>query len=147
MSAMGTKSTLNMYRSKEKPRYEGCYDGSWGSSLLFKARTGSLEVNARTYRFNGRGNMCEWCEGRENETVAHLVIECEGHEYERGMLIGNLKEVLGEEKWEVVKTGEDRGMAVLLGLEDKIRRICTEEERQDVLRCMKRFLEGVWVKR
>ena len=48
--------------------------------------------------------MCEWCEGRENEIAAHLIIECEGHEHEKGMVIENLKEVLGEEKWGVVNT-------------------------------------------
>ena len=53
----GIKSTLSMHRSKVKPRYDSCYDSSWGSSLLFKARMGPLEVNARTYRFNG-GKIC-----------------------------------------------------------------------------------------
>ena len=61
------------------------------------------------------------------------MIECEGHEHERGKLIEKQKMVLGEEKWEVIKTGEDRGMAVKVGLEDIIRRICTEEKIQEVL--------------
>ena len=43
-----TKSTLLLYRGKEVPKRELFYDGSWRGDLLFRARTGSLEVNGRT---------------------------------------------------------------------------------------------------
>ena len=42
------KSTLKWYSMKDRPRYESFYDGGWSSELLFKARSQSLELNART---------------------------------------------------------------------------------------------------
>ena len=49
---MRNKTTLQNYgEMKETPRKELFYDGSYGSSLLFKARTNSLEVNRRTWRW------------------------------------------------------------------------------------------------
>ena len=47
---MTGKSTLQWYEHKVKPLAERVYDGGYGSELLFKARSQSLEVNARTYR-------------------------------------------------------------------------------------------------
>ena len=55
------KQTLARYSLKVAPRRENFYDGSWGSSLLFKARSGALELNDRTYRFNPRNTKeCEF---------------------------------------------------------------------------------------
>ena len=44
------KSTLKWYESKLKPMAERLYDGSYSSELLFRSRSQSLVVNARTYR-------------------------------------------------------------------------------------------------
>ena len=52
MVAINGKVTLEWYANRECPNYVRYYDGSVGSQLLFKARTQSLEVNARTYRWN-----------------------------------------------------------------------------------------------
>ena len=43
------KSTLGLYQRKEKPRKELFYDDSKRWELFFKARSGSIELNARTY--------------------------------------------------------------------------------------------------
>ena len=45
---MTGKSTLQWYEHKVKPLAERVYDGGYGSELLFKARSQSLEVNAHT---------------------------------------------------------------------------------------------------
>ena len=56
---MGNKSTLKMCSEKVAPRKEIYYSGNKGSSLLFKARTNSSEVNDRTCRFNeSRERIC-----------------------------------------------------------------------------------------
>ena len=41
---MEKKRSLRWYKNKEKPNNEEIYNGSWGSTLLYKARTDSLEV-------------------------------------------------------------------------------------------------------
>ena len=88
------KSTLHWYARKEKPEMERCYDGSPNSTLLFKARTQSLEVNARTYRWSETGSkMCGVC-GDGDETVEHVMVECGGYDEMREEFkmrsIGNL---------------------------------------------------------
>ena len=45
------KSSVEWYRRKTQPKSECFYDGSMGSELPFKARTKSLEVNSRVYRW------------------------------------------------------------------------------------------------
>ncbi|KAG0722019.1 hypothetical protein GWK47_045250 [Chionoecetes opilio] len=44
---MARKSTLQWYRWKQKPEGVTWHVGDWGSKLLYKARTGTLEVNGR----------------------------------------------------------------------------------------------------
>ena len=53
---MENKETLQWYKDKNKPRWESCYDGSWEAKLLFKAKSESLEVNSRTYRWDNGGD-------------------------------------------------------------------------------------------
>ena len=52
---MEKKNSLRWYKVKEKPRKENIYDGSWESTLLFKARTDSLEVNEK--KKDGEGKL------------------------------------------------------------------------------------------
>ena len=67
---MTGKSTLKWYESKEKPASERPHDGSFSSELLFKARFQSLEVNARTYRWNKDGSKeCKVCAMGVDERV------------------------------------------------------------------------------
>ena len=71
------KSTLALYHGKEKPRKELFYDGSKRGELLFKARTGSMELNARTYRWNPEGTKnCLMCRCGDEETIEHCMVEC-----------------------------------------------------------------------
>ena len=48
MMGMENKSFLKLYSLKGKPKRELFYNEDWGSSLLFKARSNSFEVNDRT---------------------------------------------------------------------------------------------------
>ena len=51
-----------MYSEKSQPKKELFLNGSWGSLLLYKVITNSLELNFRTLSFNeGRGKICEAC--------------------------------------------------------------------------------------
>ena len=59
---MEKKNSLRWYKVKEKPRKENIYDGSWGSTLLFKARTDSLELNEKKRKWGGVNDKCEKCE-------------------------------------------------------------------------------------
>lgn len=43
------KNNVEMvYKRKQKPERVNWYRGDWGSKLLFKARTGTLEVKGRS---------------------------------------------------------------------------------------------------
>jgi hypothetical protein len=92
---VGERSTLRIYKNKPAPGEEKFYDGSLSAALLFKARTGSLEVKARTYRWSGSGEICEWCTDGERETIEHLMIECRGHTQERETAIHGFITILG----------------------------------------------------
>ena len=50
----GNEKALTWYKNKEKPNNEKIYNGSWESTLLFKARTGSLEVNEKRRKWGGK---------------------------------------------------------------------------------------------
>ena len=61
------------------------YNGSWKSTLLFKARTDSLEVNEKRKKWGAGKDTCEKCEikrERNIETLEHVFIECP--EYKKG---------------------------------------------------------------
>jgi hypothetical protein len=139
------KSTLSLYSRKKEPRMEDIYDGSWASSLLFKARTGSLEVNGRTYRWSGVGEECTWCNLQEKETVHHLMVECEGHRQERELYLESLSHSLGEELLVGVLQSEDLGLGVLLGFECEDERL--KRKRREVVARTKMFLMALWRKR
>ena len=53
--------------------------------LLFRARTGSLEVNGRTYRWNQEvTNNCFMCKRGEEETTQHCMVECRAYPINAG---------------------------------------------------------------
>ena len=84
------------FKEKIAPMKEMYYDGSYASELLFKARSLSLEVNSRTYRFPLTKN--KECLGRLSgidETVEHMVCECQAYGGERKILIKNIVESAG----------------------------------------------------
>ena len=96
---MSGKSTLEWYRGKDRPGYESCYDGSYGSDLLFKARTKSLELNSRVYRWtNGGSKTCIVCESGEDETIEHMITECDRYVDARARMLNIVKEQIGVEE-------------------------------------------------
>ena len=71
------KSTVKWYESNMEPLAERIYDGSYCSEFLFKARSQSLEVIARTYRWNSDGcNVCRVCDSGEEKSVYHVIVDC-----------------------------------------------------------------------
>ena len=140
---MDTKSSLEWYRAKEVPRSELFFDGNLGSSLLFKARSKSLEVNSRVYRWRNEGSkQCRMCDGGQDETVEHLLLECPGYESERREMMSAVTGEMGTERWAAVQgEGTNRVMEVLLGLS------CGKEWNDVMAESVKRFLEKAWGKR
>ena len=131
--------SLEWYRNKDRPSKEKFYDGGVGSGLLFKARTGSLETNRRTWRWNGGGRSCNQCVVGENpvdESVEHILIECDRYEEERRELDTFMGNKIGVTRWEEEKQSENRGIDYVLGFRELKN-----------MRGTKKFLEGAWRKR
>ena len=136
---MKSKMTLKWYKSKKSPGSEHVYDCSYSSELLFKARSQSLEVNARTYRWNAEGSKeCKVCDTRAEESVFHIIVKCVGYEREREVLMHEANVNFGNDFFETWGVDENRGMYQLLGLNESNCRICE---------VMKIFLVNVWKKR
>ena len=144
-NGMRCKKTLNVYRNKCYPSVEEFYVGDFKSQLLFKARTGSLELNGRIYRWSGKSEKCEWCDMGVKENIEHLIMECNGHKNERVEMLERVKDLIGEDKMNDIKRKEDRGMSVLLGFK------CVDKEinafRVEIVDAVKMFLLKVWSKR
>ena len=115
---MSEKTTLEWYQRKDRSRYESFYDGSRGGDLLFRARTKSLEVNSRVYRWkNGGSKVCEVCERGVDETVEHLMLECEGYGGARDRMLDVVTEEIGVEACrEMRERNAGEWMEYLLGL-------------------------------
>ena len=81
LRGMNEKSTVDWYRGRNQSKYENFYDGSFGGNLLFRVRTKSLEVKSRVSRWkNGECKMCMMYEKGVDETVEHLMLECERYD-------------------------------------------------------------------
>ena len=139
------KTSLARYGKKKCPKKETFYDGSWVSSLLFGARSGSLDLNERTYRFNDtRSKICEHgCiqGGRQREeTVQHIMTECEGYPEAMDWAIREYNDILGEQRFrEISESSEDQGLDFLIGLEDDV--------PPEVLEVTKAYLGLIWIER
>ena len=140
---MEDKSSLIWYKGKTTPKCEVFYDGSLGSSLLFKARTKSLEVNSRTYRWADNGSkICQKCVGGIDETVEHFMLMCPRYEEERDYLLGIVAQELSVDQWDRVAEGDiDEIMKFLLGLSR------VEETNKKIIEGVKAYLERAWYKR
>ena len=109
------KSMLKWYESKVKPMPERVYDGSFGSELLFKVRSQSLEVNGRIHRWNESGSReCRVCGIGAEENVYHLIVECAGYERERAVFIEDVSAIIGND---IFDEWNDSNMRKILGLE------------------------------
>ncbi|MPC29593.1 hypothetical protein E2C01_022834 [Portunus trituberculatus] len=74
------ESTLEWYKEKEAPMYERWYGGSLGGDL-FKARAQCVDVS------ESRSKVCQMCDMGEDETVEHVMLECEKCERGRHEMI------------------------------------------------------------
>ena len=64
----------------EEIKDPGFYDNTWGSELLFKARTNTLKLGWRLNKMEGVSAMCRVCDDKSIEDVVHFVGECKGYE-------------------------------------------------------------------
>ena len=111
------EKTLAYYKNKEAPKVENIYDGSLNGILFFKARTLSLELKTRTYRWSeDNSKICQVC-CQEEESLQHILAECVGYHEIRLAFIGEMIEILGLAVWEDISTRDDYAIAYLLGLE------------------------------
>ena len=74
---------------------------------------------------------------RQVETLEHFMTECKAYEEERRVFESKVKDKIGWEIWERRKGEEDRGMKLILGL----------EENKDIVWDTKHFLNEIWKKR
>ncbi|KAF2345624.1 hypothetical protein FHG87_023619 [Trinorchestia longiramus] len=137
---MKWKIILIWYASKNVPRFEMFYDGSFGSQLLFAVRCKALSVNRHTWRWNmGNTRLCLQCNRGVEETVEYLVLECSKYEHERESLMDVVHEQYGENKRNARCVEEDSGMRYLVGLDEECNMI--------VVDAMEDFLVHAWNKR
>jgi len=139
------KSTLRFYKEKKEPMKEVFYDGSFEGKLLFRARSGSLEVNGRTYRWNGGREDCQNCCYGGKETIEHFMIECNRYEEERAGLIQVIQGLVGQELWHEIQDREDRGMGIVLGF--KAGKEAIDSNMGRIVEATKAFLKAAWKKR
>ncbi len=138
-SEMLSKSTLTLYRKRDKwGAYEGLGRGK-GNRLVLKARTGDLETHARTHHWDHLGPECRVC-GGSYESVTHIVMECEGYRIERRELLQELKRVWSDRRWDEWQSSIlDDQVAIVLGLLGKY------DAQQ--MNQVGQFLARVWEKR
>lgn len=106
----GTNGRLN--------RSEGFYNGSLGSVLFFKARSKSLKMNSRVFRWaSGGSKICHMCEWGVDETIVHMLLECHKYERERMGMREIVTQEIGIEEWNRLLEGNIKMvMEFLLGL-------------------------------
>ena len=133
------KSTLRYYR-KRVPGREPFFSGNWGSRLLFRARSDTLELNGRK-RGQGGTRWCERCgrEGdREVETLEHVLVECAHYSVLRERWMNSVRNVVGEESWTQMRDGE---------LGECISQLLGFGGRSDLAELTRDFLVGMWARR
>ncbi len=86
---------MKWYAMKQKPEKIGWHKGDWGSNLLFRARTGTIEVNGR--KREEQKQSCSFCIGVK-ETAEHVIMECDGYEEKRSQLKEKVKAIISEEE-------------------------------------------------
>ena len=137
---IANKSTLSLYSAKEAPRREDCYFGSLGCSLLFKARSGSLETNRRTHWYNEeRTKNCQMCSLGTEETIHHLLFECRGFDVDREWAMTKYRDLLGIQGFDLMKEKDDDGLGFILGLDEEAPRV--------IMEITKVYLGMVWKQR
>ena len=136
-NGLENKSTMAWYKRKQAPRYESWYDGSVGGDLLFRARAQCMDVNARNYRWTESGSKaCQKCETGVDETVEHVVLECERYERERVEMMQAVMSEMGCEEGVWMELTGEEWMTLLLGLHD--------EKNVEMIVAVKKYLERMW---
>ena len=93
------KASLNRYRKyKTKIKQEDIYNNKYESVLLFKARTGTLELNIEK-RHKGEDTTCDLCKTGD-ETDIHFILECNKLNDKRDKKI--IEKYKGESKEETI---------------------------------------------
>ena len=134
---MERKETLEWYKEKEVPKCERWYEGSLGGDLLFRARTQCLDVNARNYRWSeSRSKVCQMCDRGVDETVLHVVLECEKYNRERTRMMQVFLSEMGRDVNVFAERTGREWMVLLLGLRG--------ETNGRVIEAVKEFLERMW---
>ncbi|KAF2350380.1 hypothetical protein FHG87_018863 [Trinorchestia longiramus] len=137
--SMNGKTTLIWYASKNVPRFEMFYGGTFGSQLLFAVRCKALSVNKQIWRWNeGNTRLCLQSNRGVEETVEHLVLECSKYEHERENFMDVVHELCGVNKWNARCVEEDSDMRYLVGLD--------EECNMTAVDAMNDFLVHAWNK-
>ena len=96
-----------------------------------------MDVNERNYRWSeSRSKVCQMCDMGEDESVEHVVLECEKYERDRMEMMQVILTEL-RHSWDerVEKTGRE-WMVLLLGL--------CRETNERMIEAVKEFLEKMW---
>ena len=99
-----------------------------------------MDVYERNYRWSESCNkVCQMCDMGEDESVEHVVLECEKYERDRMEMLQVILTELGH-SWDerVEKTGRE-WMVLLLGL--------CRETNERMIEAVKEFLEKKWCAR
>lgn len=134
-AGMEGKSTLKWYKRKQKPEGVTWHWGDWGSKLLYKARTGTLELNGRNREVENQ--KCS-CRTQVKETVEHFIVECDKYNGQRSTLINSVETVIGRTEWHRRLEEEDGAICTVLGLYGD----SVEAER--IVPSTKAFLKQCW---
>ena len=96
---MRNKSMLEKYRSKEEKKFEEWLDREEGRTV-FNIRAGSLGLRNRTGR-TVQDKTCQKCTEGEVENEQLVVLKCQAYRVERNRMLGKVRRIWGEERWEV----------------------------------------------
>ncbi|MPC31566.1 hypothetical protein E2C01_024860 [Portunus trituberculatus] len=106
--------------------------------VIFFSELGQcMDVNARNYRWSeSHSKVCQMCDMGEDETVEHVMLECEKYERERHEIMQLILSELGHNRDErVEKTGRE-WMVLLLGL--------CKGTSERIIEDVKEYLERMW---
>merc|ERR1711942_379999 len=93
------KTSVRIYKNfKPQIKNDGCYDNSFSSNLLFKARSNTLKLKYINRHTNG-SISCDLC-GNEKEDIVHFLLDCK--ELDRARDKNVLKEYYDPDKESMV---------------------------------------------
>ena len=79
-----------------------------GGDFLFRARAQCIDVNARNYRQSeSHSKVCQMCDMGEDETVEHVILECQKYDRDIIEMMRVILTEMGCEINEVTGTGTE----------------------------------------